>query len=212
VPYKNINSEAAKQSRKRAQKKYYETHREEQIAATRAWEKAHPEQHKKNKKAYMRRHPEKRAKEWKRYMGKHGDERRKSRREKYAADPSKDKQYAQTHKEQINKRMKNWSSLNKGKISGYAKKRQRRNKELVIAAYGGKCFCCGETLFEVLTIDHIKGNGRADRKGRGGSAFYAWLVRNNFPKDEYRLACMNCNFAIGIYGHCPHKPTATALP
>jgi hypothetical protein len=208
MPYKDTACEAAKESRRRAQKKYYETHRKQQIAATRAWEKAHPEQHKKNKKASRNRHPETRSDEWKRYMGKHGDDRRKKRRDRYAADPSKDREYAKTHKKEIGERMKQWSAINKPKISGYAKKRQRKNKELVIAAYGGKCFCCGETLFEALTIDHVNGNGKADRKGRGGSAFYAWLVRNNFPKDGYRLACMNCNFALGKYGHCPHSTEA----
>jgi len=205
MPYKNPDCEAAQESRRRAQKKYYETHREQQIAATRAWEKANPEQHKKNKKASRQRHPETRSKEWKRYMQNHGHERRRLRRERYAADPSKDREYAQTHKKQIRERMNNWSSRNRQKISGYARKRQRRNKELVIAAYGGKCSCCSESAFEFLSIDHINGKGRVDRKGKTGSSFYAWLIRNNFPKEGYRLLCMNCNFAIGKYGHCPHK-------
>ena len=32
-----------------------------------------------------------------------------------------------------------------------------KNKERIIEAYGGKCECCGESIFEFLTIDHRNG-------------------------------------------------------
>lgn len=31
------------------------------------------------------------------------------------------------------------------------------------------------------------------------------FIKQNFPKDEYQLLCMNCNFAKGLYSGCPHQ-------
>lgn len=77
----------------------------------------------------------------------------------------------------------------------------------VIAAYGGKCACCGESTYEFLGIDHIHGGGVKERKEtkRRGKQFYAWLKRQGFPKDKYQLLCHNCNLAKGFYGECPHQ-------
>ena len=86
------------------------------------------------------------------------------------------------------------------------KEEWRRLKSEVIAAYGGKCECCKETIYEFLTIDHINGNGKEHRKTIGrGYKLYKWLKRNNFPKEGFRLLCFNCNCARGQYGECPHR-------
>lgn len=59
---------------------------------------------------------------------------------------------------------------------------------------------------EFLTIDHIHGGGRRERETTlRGLKFYRWLIANNFPRDRYRLLCMNCNFSHGKYGYCPHQ-------
>jgi len=86
-------------------------------------------------------------------------------------------------------------------------KGRRRLKQSVIDAYGGKCTCCGETKFEFLSIDHINGGGKAHRaqlKGAGNS-IYKWLKDNNYPKEEFRLLCYNCNLSLGYYRYCPHQ-------
>jgi ferredoxin len=65
--------------------------------------------------------------------------------------------------------------------------------------YGGcRCSLCPEDNLRCLSIDHINGGGNEQRKsttgGRGGSPFYCWLKRNNFPdRDKLRVLCMNCN-------------------
>lgn len=83
--------------------------------------------------------------------------------------------------------------------------RHQKNKDQVYAAYGGyRCTCCGETAPEFLSVDHIDGSGAAHRKHVPGSGLYRWLIRNNFPKG-FRILCMNCNFAIGHSGYCPHE-------
>lgn len=78
----------------------------------------------------------------------------------------------------------------------------RRLKLEVLEAYGGACTCCQEAEPGFLTIDHISGGGRRERLAIYGN-FYNYLKRNKWPK-RYRLLCMNCNFAIGRYGICPH--------
>lgn len=81
----------------------------------------------------------------------------------------------------------------------------RRKK--AIEHYGGKCACCGATLFEFLTIDHIDGHGNQHRREHGGDSatnFYLWLEKNNYP-DGFQVLCWNCNCSKGIYGFCPHN-------
>jgi hypothetical protein len=77
----------------------------------------------------------------------------------------------------------------------------------VLAAYGRRCVCCGETTAEFLSIDHVNGRGTKHLKELNltGRAFYLWLKRQSFPQDEYRLLCHNCNIARGHHGQCPHE-------
>lgn len=82
-------------------------------------------------------------------------------------------------------------------------------KVKVLARYSGntlKCACCGENTLEFLSIHHINGSGtkHSKRIGKRGSGFYLWLIKHNYPPG-YGVLCMNCNFAIGHFGKCPHK-------
>ena len=73
----------------------------------------------------------------------------------------------------------------------------------MIEAYGGKCTCCGETIFEFLTIDHIDGREPSDQ--RRGKHLYLYLKKLGWPQDRFRLLCFNCNAARGQWGYCPHE-------
>jgi len=66
-----------------------------------------------------------------------------------------------------------------------------------------ECICCGEKELSFLTIDHIRGGGTRHRKNIK-TGIYRWLKKMNYPRG-YRVLCMNCNFAIGIFGFCPHQ-------
>jgi len=69
----------------------------------------------------------------------------------------------------------------------------------VIEGYGGKCELCGEDDPHCLTIDHINEDGAEERKMIGGTyTFYRKLRDNNYPRDNYRLLCYNCNCALGF--------------
>jgi hypothetical protein len=76
-----------------------------------------------------------------------------------------------------------------------------------------KCSCCEETEVVFLTLEHIGGGGTRHRKEikRGGSAFYTWVIRNNFPSG-YEVLCMNCQFGRAFNaGVCPHKAKETKI-
>ncbi len=83
------------------------------------------------------------------------------------------------------------------------RKKERAN---AISHYGDKCVCCGETIFEFLSIDHINGGGSKHRKELKlqGTNFYRWLRDNNYPSG-YRVLCYNCNLSLGFNGYCPHN-------
>jgi hypothetical protein len=93
-----------------------------------------------------------------------------------------------------------------------AKLRERRPKQAertwntILAHYGSECACCGETIREFLTIDHIKGRETTKEDGRllRGHALRMWLIANNFPPG-YQVLCFNCNIAKSLCGECPHK-------
>lgn len=133
------------------------------------------------------------------------------------------KQYDQDHKEQTilykkrtrEKNPEKWKTLDRercrrwrARLGETYKERMRqriRNIKIeTIKAYGEVCACCGESRMEFLTIDHI--NGRKD-KGDVGNKLYIRLKKLGWPKDEFRLLCMNCNFSFGKYGYCPHERT-----
>jgi hypothetical protein len=78
----------------------------------------------------------------------------------------------------------------------------RRNK--VFTHYGKKCVCCGETLYEFLSMDHTNGGGTKHRKQLKSPNTDRWIIKNNYPIG-FRILCHNCNMSLGMYGYCPHK-------
>lgn len=74
--------------------------------------------------------------------------------------------------------------------------RHAKIKVDVLTHYGdGKfaCIACEKTDFDILTIDHINGNGNQHRREShlGGITFYRWLIKQGFPED-YQTLCYNC--------------------
>jgi hypothetical protein len=92
----------------------------------------------------------------------------------------------------------------KGKRQSYEE--TLRLKRELLAAYGNWCECCGERHIEFLTLDHINGNGKAERAHHGqGKNFWHWLKKQGWPQGNYRILCMNCNFARRYRRPCPHE-------
>jgi hypothetical protein len=122
-------------------------------------------------------------------------------RKEYFAD------YYQRNRAKINAQVEARRKADPEKHLANRREKNRKLKIEVIAAYGGKCVCCKEKNIEFLAVDHENGGGRKHRTeiAGTGSAFYAWLKRNKFPKDGLRVLCHNCNQSLGLYGYCPHQ-------
>ena len=124
----------------------------------------------------------------------------------------KQSEYRKAYKEKNWQYWKDWRIANLEKSRAYARKSQTKRRELskmaVYSHYGMKCACCGESQMMFLTIDHINNDGAEHRKklkGIGGSPFFEWLVRNNFP-EGFQTLCRNCNWGKHVnHGICPHQ-------
>jgi hypothetical protein len=85
---------------------------------------------------------------------------------------------------------------------------RKRLRMEVLSAYGvngvAVCVCCGEKRIEFLTLDHIGGGGREERKKYPATMLGGRLRKLGFPSG-YRTLCWNCNGSLGMYGYCPHQ-------
>lgn len=84
-------------------------------------------------------------------------------------------------------------------------------KPTVLGHYSGgetpRCARCGVDDIDILTIDHISGNGNEHRRRIGvtsGWHFYEWLKRNDFP-DGYQVLCFNCNMKKQMVGRTTNE-------
>lgn len=96
-----------------------------------------------------------------------------------------------------------YSKRHREKNPGYSAAYYRELKNKVIAGYGSKCACCSEAERMFLTLDHVNGGGRQERKRKGSHFPYLDALNRDFPAD-YQVLCFNCNCAKGLYGKCPH--------
>ncbi len=100
------------------------------------------------------------------------------------------------------------SEENRRKRAEYQSEWGARTKAECYAAYGNACSCCGERNPLFLSIDHINRDGYMHRKtgALGGRTIYSWLRSRGYPKDGFRLLCMNCNTGREKNGGiCPHE-------
>lgn len=94
------------------------------------------------------------------------------------------------------------------------RKSARKRRLRVLAHYSNgtlACACCGETAYEFLSIDHINGGGRKHHQElqRRGMTVARELIEQGFPSG-FRVLCMNCNWARGKFGRCPHEIASVA--
>ncbi len=182
----NLTEEQKKERKRRWRKKDYDTHRQAYIDRAIEWSKKQKEEN-----------PEEWAKK------------RKEIDRLYHAKLRKDpityaKMLASNHKAY-------WKDPQR--YRDCANKYSKKVKWIVFNHYGLSCACCGESLYEFLTIDHINNDGAKQRKeifgplhrSGAGTAIYKWLIKNNFP-EGFQTLCWNCNCGKRINnGVCPHK-------
>lgn len=97
------------------------------------------------------------------------------------------KEYRKIYAKEISEKKK--AEENNAKIDG-------------IKYYGGKCSCCGESIIEFLTLEHLNGRDKT-KKRRTGKAAWLEAKRAGWPND-LTVLCFNCNCAKGAFGSCPH--------
>ena len=114
--------------------------------------------------------------------------------------------WKERNKEKVRENARLYAQQNKTKVHAYGKQYRKSLKVQAFQAYGGaNCACCGENHIEFLSIDHMNGGGNEHRRQIGLKAAhpYKWLKDHNYPSG-FRVLCMNCNFALGAFGYCPH--------
>lgn len=87
----------------------------------------------------------------------------------------------------------------------YGDRERAKLKLEMLNAFDRKCECCGETHPEFLSLEHrIPGNGQ-NSTGLKSHQLYRVARNEGWPKDKYACLCMNCNYAKGHFGYCPHQ-------
>ena len=99
--------------------------------------------------------------------------------------------YYRDHREKLKPRMRRYSDGLRARL-----------KRAVIAGYGGKCARCGFSDERALSIDHMNGDGGAERRATVGRPFtetlWRRLIAEGFPRGHYQLLCMNCQFIKSV--------------
>jgi len=77
---------------------------------------------------------------------------------------------------------------------------RRKRRTALLAFFGGCCRLCGYDSPRALQLDHIHGDGAADRRAGNGKLREQYLLMMSNPeaaRKKYQLLCFNCNFAKG---------------
>jgi hypothetical protein len=101
-----------------------------------------------------------------------------------------------------------------------AKAEYAKLKLEMLEAFGWKCSCCGQDHPQFLSLEHIQGIAPyylgsskqrpvAGRKQTSTYQLYRMAKRDNWDPAKYECLCMNCNFADGHFGACPHRSGVT---
>ena len=82
-----------------------------------------------------------------------------------------------------------WSNLNAKTVSDIRRK--------IFEHYGTICAGCADDSFDSLQLDHIGGDGKANRlelmgKNKAGYPFYRKIIQLNYP-EGFQTLCKTCN-------------------
>ncbi len=80
----------------------------------------------------------------------------------------------------------------------YLKRRKSINQELrnnLFDLYGHQCALCGHTDHEVLTLDHVLGDGGYERRIKSKNRIIKDAIAVYNPQ-RFRILCMNCNWKL----------------
>lgn len=72
-----------------------------------------------------------------------------------------------------------------------------------VLAYGGCCQCCGETRFDLLTLEHIRNKGYKLIYNNSSNLIRKLKIQG-WPKG-YTVLCFNCNMSTKNGAPCVHS-------
>lgn len=104
-----------------------------------------------------------------------------------------------------------YQQANRPKLYAYNARWSRERNALLraemLAAYGGKCACCGEDEPIFLDLDHVENDGAAHRREVGNNTqVMVALKREGWPGGRFQILCCNCNQGKARNGGvCPHQ-------
>lgn len=117
------------------------------------------------------------------------------------------KKWTKNHPDQVKASLKKYRESHRGQFRDYTNYQNKLLRREVLIYYSKgvpQCACCGELIYEFLTVDHIdKSVYKLHKKYTYGTKLIWWIVKNNFP-EGFQILCMNCNLAKSIRGICPH--------
>jgi hypothetical protein len=108
---------------------------------------------------------------------------------------------------------KKWRKKNKKHVKDYHKKNypiwEQKQRRICLTHYGNgklECICCGEKIYQFLTLGHVNDNGQEERRMYNGQlGIMRRLIKLGFP-EGYETVCWNCNLGKrSNKGICPHK-------
>lgn len=125
---------------------------------------------------------------------------------------AKSAQHYEANKAELKKDHNLWRKTNPDRFLLLSRNRSRELKLMALQHYCRaeipycQCPYCDVDYIEFLSIDHINGCGNEHRRQDPSSVrIYRWLYKHGYP-EGFRVLCMNCNFALGHFGYCPHVP------
>jgi len=109
--------------------------------------------------------------------------------------------------------MNKWYHANRDSVNARRRVKNQVLRAEMIATYGGACECCGNADSDVLTLYRVNGSCyRGKFSGLSGVPLYLKLRKMGWPRNGYRLLCLNCCMSNRLYGYCPHITGTRELP
>jgi hypothetical protein len=114
--------------------------------------------------------------------------------------------YQKAHREKM-KKDPEWVKKQRRATCESAKRTNREFRRQFLEMYGNRCMCCGETDRILLTLDHVKNDGKHERSEGGSKQRLSYKrATQRYDPERYQILCYNCNIGKARNnGVCPHK-------
>ena len=108
--------------------------------------------------------------------------------------------YHLKHKDEINKRSKQYNINNFIYLSQYRSTKNRQERNKIIDEYGSECILCKNNDYDILEFDHVNNDGylknpryKGFRKSMPIRLLKKYLREGIIVKEDLQLLCANCN-------------------